>query len=221
MLSAWCDDLLALPESVWSAYALAREPLRGKLDRESYRPYYDRAAACGREEAARLRQTTAGASVRELAGALGVTVEEVPMPQGGGIVTFACFYEPDRIELCADNAQAVQGLLRAAGLEERLGSVNVANMLLAHELFHVVQHRRPDLYVNEKHILLWKVGRLRQESRLVSLEEAAAMAFARELLEMPVPPYVFDVWMLLPQSPEKAQALYRQLMELREEVCGQ
>lgn len=29
MLSAWCDDLLALPEEVWSAYALSREPLRG------------------------------------------------------------------------------------------------------------------------------------------------------------------------------------------------
>ena len=47
MLSAWCDDLLALPEEVWSAYALSREPLRGRLDREGYRPYYDRAAACG------------------------------------------------------------------------------------------------------------------------------------------------------------------------------
>ena len=61
----------------------------------------------------------------ELAAALGVTVEKVPMPQGGGIVTFACYYEPDRIELCADNAQEVQGLLQAAGLEERLGSVDV------------------------------------------------------------------------------------------------
>ena len=50
MLSAWCDDLLALPEEVWSAYALSREPLRGRLDREGYRPYYDRAAACGRED---------------------------------------------------------------------------------------------------------------------------------------------------------------------------
>ena len=121
----------------------------------------------------------------------------------------------------ADNAQEVQGLLQAAGLEERLGSVDVLDMLLAHELFHVVQQWEPDLYVNQKHILLRKLGRLRQESRLVSLEEVAAMAFARELLGMAVTPYVYDVWMLLPRAPERAQALYRQLMELREEVCGQ
>ena len=60
MLSAWCDDLLALPEEVWSAYALSREPLRGRLDREGYRPYYDRAAACGREEASRLAHAHPG-----------------------------------------------------------------------------------------------------------------------------------------------------------------
>ena len=221
MLSAWCDDLLALPEEVWSAYALSREPLRGRLDREGYRPYYDRAPACGREEASRLAHAHPGASVRDMAAALGVTVEKVPMPQGVGIVTFACYYAPDRIELCADNAQEVQGLLQAAGLEERLGSVDVLDMLLAHELFHVVQQWEPDLYVNQKHILLRKLGRLRQESRLVSLEEVAAMAFARELLGMAVTPYVYDVWMLLPRAPERAQALYRQLMELREEVCGQ
>ena len=47
------------------------------------------------------------------------------------------------------------------------------------------------------------------------------MAFALELLGMAVTTYVYDVWMLLPRAPERAQALYRQLMELREEVCGQ
>ena len=221
MLPAWGADLQALAEEVWSAYALSREPLRGRLDREGYRPYYDRATACGREEASRLAHAHPGASVRDMAAALGVTVEKVPMPQGGGIVTFACYYEPDRIELCADNAQEVQGLLQAAGLEERLGRVDVLDMLLAHELFHVVQQWEPDLYVNQKHTWVGDGGGRREGSRPVSWEEVAAMACARGLLGMEVTPYVYDVWMLLARAPERAQALYRQLMELREEVCGQ
>ena len=218
MLSSWCDDLTGLPEEVWMAYAHAREPLRGKVPRSEYADFYRRAVRCGEEQADSLRRELGGVSCREIAGRLGVTVEELPMPESRGLATFACFYEPDRIELYTDNAQATRSLLQAAGLAQRMGDTDIGDMLLAHELFHVVQQRKPELYVNQNHVLLWKLGKLRRESRLVSLEEVAAMAFARRLLGMAVSPYLYDVWMLLPTAPEQAQELYRRLMRLSEEV---
>ncbi len=218
ILSSWCDDLTGLPEEVWIAYAHSREPLRGKLSREAYADFYREAERCGQEQAARLRRGREDVSCRELAGELGVRVEELPMPETKGLATFACFYEPDRIELYTDNAEATRSLLQSAGIDRRLGDTDIGEMLLAHELFHVIQRREPALYVNQPHLLLWRLGKLRRESRLVSLEEVAAMAFARSLLDMTVSPYLYDVWMLLPCAPEQAQALYRQLMRLYEEV---
>lgn len=218
MLSSWCDDLAGLPEEVWMAYAHGREPLRGKVPLADYADYYRKAAACGEAQAERLRREMGDASCREIAGRLGVTVEELPMPESRGLATFACFYEPDRIELYTDNAEATRSLLLAAGIAQRMGDTDIGDMLLAHELFHVVQQRDPELYVNQNHILLWRLGRLRRESRLVSLEEVAAMAFAKRLLDMTVSPYLYDVWMLLPTVPEQARELYGRLMELSEEV---
>jgi hypothetical protein len=95
-------------------------------------------------------------------------------------------------------------------------------MLLAHELFHAMQLRSPDLYVNRKHIRLWKIGPFERYSALLSLEEVAAMAFAETLLGLTYTPYVYDVLMLLPQATMEARKLYDRLQQMNEEVspCG-
>ena len=70
---------------------------------------------------------------------------------------------------------------------------------------------------NQKHIRLWKIGPWERRSRLVSLEEVAAMAFAREMLRLSHSPYVYDVLMLLPQATPEAQRLFTQLRQFAEE----
>lgn len=86
--------------------------------------------------------------------------------------------------------------------------MNVLDMLLAHELFHVLQAQKPGLYVNEKHLQLRKIGRFRQMSRLVSLEDVAAMSFAKEMLRLEASPFAYDALMLLPNFPEQAESLF-------------
>ena len=215
-LAECCAGLLSLAENDWAAYALLREPLRGRLTQAGYRPFYERAAACGRDEALQLRRAFPRFSVWQIAADLGVNVREVPLPRGAGLVAFACFYEPDTIELCGDNARATQALLGKKEIDARLREVNVLDLLLAHELFHVLQLQKADsLYVNEKHIQLRKIGGFRQMSRLVSLEEVAAMSFAKEMLKLQVSPFAYDVLMLLPNFPEQAESLFRRIMDIR------
>ena len=213
-LAECCAGLLSLAEDDWATYALLREPLRGRLTQEGYRHFYERAAACGRDEALQLRRAFPRFSVWEIAAKLDVTVREVPLPRGAGLVAFACFYEPDTIELCGDNVRATQALLNEECADERLREVNVLDLLLAHELFHVLQVQNPDLYVNEKHIQLRKIGGFRQMSRLVSLEDVAAMSFAKEMLKLQVSPFVYDVLMLLPNFPEQAESLFGMIMNI-------
>ena len=217
MIADWCRELASFPESVWIAYAQAREPLRRLVTPEEYANHFHAADACGAEMARQTRETWGDVSCRELAGKLNVQLEWPPMPEGNGIVTFACYFEPDRIQVYTDNAIATRSPIQESGGVEFLGDVDIGEMLLAHELCHVLQHRQPELYTNQKHIRLWKLGPWERRSRLVSLEEVAAMAFARELLGLSHSPYVYDVLMLLPQATQEAQRLLTQLRRFAEE----
>jgi len=215
-----CRDLAKIPEKTWAAYALLREPLRGRLTPEDFLPYYEEARRCGCAQADQILVSQGSVSCAELAEALGVEIRDLPMPRVGGIVTFACYYEDGRIDLFRDNGEATTELLKNAGLLELFGYPDVPELLLAHELFHALQGGEKGLYVNRKHIVLWKLGKYARRGRLLSLEEAAAMAFAQHLLGGKVNPYAFDVLMLLPRFPEQAENLYRTVMTLREDTAA-
>ena len=217
MIADWCRELASFPESVWIAYAHSREPLRRLVTSEDYANHFHAADFCGVEMARQVRGDWGDISCRELAEKLNVKLEWPAMPEGNGLVTFACYFEPDRIQVYTDNAAATRSLIQESGGVEFLGDVDICEMLLAHELCHVLQHRQPELYTNRKHIRLQKIGPWERRSRLVSLEEVAAMAFAREMLCLSHSPYVYDVLMLLPQATPEAQRLFTQLRQFAEE----
>ncbi len=220
ILQQICRDLVQIPENVWAAYALFREPLRGRFTPETFLAYYEEAKRCGYARADQILASQGAVCCTELAEQMGVEIRELPMPCSGGIVTFACYYEDSHIELYRDNAEKTMELLEAAGLSELFGSADVPEMLLAHELFHCLQSREKDLYVNREHIVLWKLGKFERRSRLLSLEEVAAMAFAQRLLGSKGNLYAFDILMLLPRFPKQAEALYRTVMTLRDEITA-
>lgn len=217
MIKSWCQELSCFPESVWVSYAKSRDPLTRRVSLEAYTSYYHAAHQCGMDLAHQMRQQWGDISCQELAEKLGVRVERLPMPDGDGMLTFACYQEPDLIQVFTDNAVATETLIRESGGSEFLGDVDICEMLLAHELFHALQERDPSLYVNQKHVRLWKIGPFKRDSRLLSLEEVAAMAFAKEMLRMSANPYLYDVLMLLPQATAQAKQLYERLLLLNEE----
>ena len=218
MIKHWCQELSCFPEEVWISYAKAREPLTRLISLEDYTSHFHAARKCGMDLAHLARRQWDGLSFEEMAQQLGVRVQRLPMPEGEGMLTFAMFHEPDLIEVFTDNAAATELLIRESGGTEYLGDVDICDLLLAHELFHAMQLKHPDLYVNKKHIRLWKIGPFERHSALLSLEEIAAMAFAETLLGLDHTPYVYDVLMLLPQATMEARKLYDRLQQIKEEV---
>ena len=218
MLKYWCQELSCFPEEVWISYAKAREPLTRLVSLEDYTSHFYAARKCGMDLAHLARRQWDGLSCEEMAQQLGVRVQRLPMPEGEGMLTFAMFHEPDLIQVFTDNAEATELLLRESGGTKFLGEVDICEMLLAHELFHAMQLQHPELYVNKKHIRLWKIGPFERYSALLSLEEIAAMAFAETLLGLDHTPYVYDVLMLLPQATMEARKLYDRLQQIKEEV---
>ena len=213
-----CRFLSGLPESVWSEYMRTRDPLSGRIDTVSYRALFDRCGESGRTEAQRARVERRFGDLDELAAHLGVTVRAAASGVQGPVRVFALYTEPDRIEVDEKNAHLAQSLAERAGLGELMGTATVRDVLLAHELFHVVCRNIEDLPCQERVVPLVSLGPLRRLSRLPTLEEVTAMAFARELCGLGCQPYVLDYVMLLPSRPQAARAYYARIGDIAQGV---
>jgi hypothetical protein len=79
-------------------------------------------------------------------------------------------------------------------------------------LYHYLEHSLPGIYTAQKHIVLWKIGPLKNQSRILCLEEIGAMTFAKTLVGLNCSAYLFDVLMLFPRNPQRAKELYTNYM---------
>lgn len=207
------EELCGLTDEDWALYIFAGDPLSGKLTQEQKLEYAEKAAACGRELAAKLARDQGPRPAEERIAALGGRVVRPPDSPGGPLPLFASFTEPDLITLYAGNAGRTDDLRREEGLEDLLGPVPTEEVLLAHELFHLLEYRDETIYTRQKQILLWKLGRWENRSSIFCLSEMAAMAFARALTGLACSVYVLDVVMLYAGNPRLALEKQRAILD--------
>ncbi len=215
MIKDIVEDLLSVDDRTWALYAYRKEPLRGKV---SFEEYYEKYVPEALEDAKRMAEECRGKSIKDLLGELSIKVEMIPMQQGQVVNDFAIFNEPDTIRIYEDNAKESQIVVDS--LDDERVRVSITDLLLSHEIFHVLQGKHKDLSVNKPRIKLWKLFGFENVSRLVSLEEVAAMYFAKYYLGMKAVPYVYDVIMCMSRAPKKAKELYAGIMKLKEESNG-
>ena len=215
MIKEIVEDLLSVDDRTWALYAYKKEPLRGRI---TFTEYFENYVPGALADAKRLAEDCRGKSLDDLVKELSLKVEMLPMQQGQVVYDFAIFNEPDTVQIYEDNARESQVIVDS--LDDERAKVDICDMLLAHEIFHALQGKYDDLFVNRKHIKLWKLFGYENVSRLVSLEELAAMYFAKYYLGMGAVPYVYDVVMSMSRDPKKAKELYAGIMKLREEVNG-
>ncbi len=198
------EELCALTEEDWALYVFEGDPLSGKLTREQKLDYAAKAAACGQKMAEKLARDQGPLPVAERIAALGGRLDIPPEETGGPLPLFASFTEPDLVTIYPGNARRTDDLRREEGLEDLLGPVPTGEVLLAHELFHLLEYRDPGIYTRQKHLLLWRLGRWENRSAIFCLSEMAAMAFAQRLSGLACSVYVLDVVMLYVSNPQLA-----------------
>lgn len=214
MLREYCDNLAEVHDRAWARYAWGKEILNGKIRFEDYfQEYWPRAVSEGIHLAAEYD----GRTPSDIAQELGLSVIMRQQEPGQMSYEFALFNEPDEIEIFATIASEGQMVIDSLE-EERFSAMNVVDILLAHEVFHALQSRKPDLFVNQKHIVLWKVLGHENRSSLTSLEEVAAMSFARQLLHLEVTPYILDFILCLSRAPQRAKEIYNAVMQYEGET---
>ena len=99
MLTEMIKKLLEVPENVWDIYALRGEPLKNKIPEEELPVYLELAHRTGKELAARVRAEYPGQSPEQICEALKLRLNRIEEKDGGPYTMFACYTEPDRIDL--------------------------------------------------------------------------------------------------------------------------
>lgn len=216
-------DLKALSEEQWGLYAFSRDPIEGKFTREQKAAYTKQAAACGRTEAAFLKEAlqhteprTAETPGARAAGYLGLRIQTPEIPNGGGHVIFAQYVEPDEITIFMDGVKKYRSLMEQPEIREILEDTDIYELLLAHELFHGIEYQKRDrIYTRTEKVELWRKP-FSNRSGIIALGEIAAMAFAKQWMELSMQPFVYDVVLMWVYEPQAAQSLYEEIMELTE-----
>lgn len=207
------DDLCVIPESDWAFYAFSREPMNGRFSDEERIDMYEQAARCGRQNAEKLIARYGKITAAELAEKLGLKVLFPQMPQSRSRILFAEFAEPDTIRVYKDGLQKGEILLQNPQISRHFPEgVRIENILIAHELFHVIEMRDPQIWTKNYRISLWKLGFYENTSPVAVLSEIAAMAFSQRINELTFSPYVLDCFLVYGYSPKAACALYEEMI---------
>lgn len=214
MLEEMVRTLMELPDCVWDSYAFGREPLNGRLTKESRKQFAELAHQTGCMQARKTKEAYPHVTVEGLIRKLNIELDIKKSQDDGNYIMFACYTEPNHILVYQKPIQKTVELFRQKGCQNLISGKQIQEILLAHELFHWYEYQIKELATNQKVLSLWKIGPLENKSRLVSLGEIAAMAFAKELLGLSYSPYVLDILLLLTVNLGLARDLYHTILGL-------
>lgn len=212
-LKEMVETLAALSDKVYGLYCFRREPMRAKISDEQRDELLERCFTEGARYADELLAQFDHAKPSEIAARLGIAIERPRVPVGGGRVLFAEYEEPSEIRVYQSAVANAQSAIEENNLESFFEGIDVEEVLIAHELYHWVEHRDKDaIFTLNYRVKLWRIGRFTNTAKLVSLSEITAMSFAKRLTGLPFSPNLFDVFLSYTYNQDAGGALYNEIL---------
>lgn len=205
----------AYPEERFAAFLLSSDFLAVRLDEARRCEIIAASLACGQKVADGFRREHGGARPSKIAGMRGVKVGMADLP--GHRMTLS-IYEPERKEILLDRI-ALASLERAIeehNLVDVFGPFSIAEIAVAHELFHHIEDGDGSIYSRGKIITLWRIGPFQYRSQLPAAGEMAAMACAKSLCRLSFNPLLLEAVLLQTSGAEHAAAWLERLNLLQE-----
>lgn len=207
--------LIEIPALEWRHYAFSREPLNGKFTPSQRLEWMSKSLECGEIYASRMIDELGRNEPRNIAKGLGLNVYYPQYPEKTDRVLFAEFITPNRINIFMDAVYRAERLTKKYKLAGILGGIDIADIVLSHEMFHYVEEKyKHEIFTRTEKIRLWSLGPLHNDSMIYALGEIAAMSFAQRLNRLNWLPYVMDVLMVYDYSMSEASGLYDEIMTL-------
>jgi hypothetical protein len=212
------ETLLPVSDEAWGRYAFRRELLRRRFTEEQKQDLTRGALLCGADYARSITSRHGTQNPAQIALERGAAVSFPRRPGGGKFadrILFAQFTEPDKLEVFTDCIDKAGEAIKEQDLNALLGPAPIQDILLAHELFHLIEFQeRTTIFTQTQRIDLLPFKLIHNRSRIFCLGEIAGMRFARELLGLNFSPYILDVFLLYLYQPQAASDLYRSLLKI-------
>jgi hypothetical protein len=212
MINEMIKELRKIDDISWGLYAFRRDPLDKKISDEDKVSIINEAIDCGCMEAKMLREKYGEIDCSSYAEKLNIDILEVEAHDDGSYILFAKFNDPNKVSVYMESVRKAEALVQSNDLKNLICRVNIKDVLIAHEMFHFIESQKNDIYTRNKKIQLWKIGPIKYKSGLVVLGEIAAMAFAKELLQLDYSPHLFDVLLLYAHNESQAKEIYNEIV---------
>lgn len=215
MIKELIQNLRTVDRNIWGLYTFRRDPLCSRITDEEKIEMIEKANECGKQEAIALKEKYGIKSCRGYAEELGLTITEIEERSGDDYILFAKFNSPNKISICSNNVKAAEEVVEKENISKFIDEVKIEDVLIAHEMFHFIEGGNKEIYTRSTKIRLWKLGPIKNDSGFISLGEIAAMAFAKELLQLTYYPNLFDVLLLYPHDEKRARALFDEVYAMK------
>lgn len=212
MINEMIKELRKIDDVNWGLYAFKRDPLDKKINEDEKISIIKESIECGCMEARILKEKYGVIDCCGYAEKLNIDIAEIEAHDDGSYILFAKFNDPNKISVYMESVRKAETLVQSNDLKDLICGVNIKDVLIAHEIFHFIESQKNDIYTKRKKIQLWKLGPIKYKSGLVVLGEIAAMAFAKELLQLDYSPHLFDVLLLYAHNESQAKEIYNEIV---------
>lgn len=196
------EGLLRLEDEAFAMYQVYTDPIKRKIPAQDIHFIIYESMKCGQEEAEKLLAgyyqgtNNSNFDIYRLISHLNILLKEEPGESSMDYICFGFFEEPASITLFTNHIKNVVDFIQKYKIK-KLWDVNIKDIILAHEIFHYIEAKDKNLFVNRHRIKLWRLGPYTHTSTLVSSREIAAMSFAKKLLNLSFCPTVLDFLLLI------------------------
>ena len=203
-------ELSAVDDVSWGLYAFSRDRYREKVSEEDKLSLIKEAIAIGQEEAGRISAEFGSSDPSEIARALKLRIDSSAIQQQKGRIVFATFSYPDLITLMSE---PISRALSSDEVRELISEEEIRNLMIGHEIYHVLEERRPALHTSDRKVVLWKFLGKEHTGTLGAPSEIAASSFTKTLNSSSFSPLILDIMLYWGYNREDSYNLYKEVIK--------
>ena len=204
------ENLLNISDRDWAYYEFSKDPIGNKFTDVEKEFLIDESNSLVDNMIKEIQFSKGFKDIYSLANKMNMKLERPIKPVGEAHITFAIYEEPDKIFIFQDTINKFNDLVqKSKKLQEILNKINLEELILAHELFHVIEiNKKETIFTQTYKKNLWKLGPFENNSKIIAISEYSARLFSKKLLNIDISPYILDFLFLYVYNVQIANNIY-------------
>lgn len=207
------EQIYGIDDAAWALLTLSDDALYHCFSQPQIEEIVKESIICGENEASRLLAAYPVLDPEEMLSELGLSVRtiDVPFSEKSKIVFFGQ-YTKNGIVIPGGTVKEIERQIEAADLMELLGTINVRQFLISHELFHFCEEQNKELTTATMKVRVKTLNLFYQNITPLCASEIAAFAFAKKLTNSNFHPRILEVIGVYGVSPDLSRSIVQRLL---------